>query len=93
MTALSNLGLGQSCHSLFLLKNECQFDNLKLMPKKIRISRIEEIEALDFEYWLKAPPAKKLDTLQYLREMVYDLKHESRKRFQRILKVTRRQKS
>lgn len=75
------------------MKNGWQFDNLKSMLKKIRISRIKETEAIDFEYWLKAPPAKKLDTLQYLREMVYDLKHENRKRFQRILKITRRQKS
>lgn len=63
------------------------------MQKKIRVISLRESESLDFDYWLKASPQEKLETLQYLREMVYDLKHESRKGLQRFLKVTRRQKS
>ena len=63
------------------------------MKKAIRIVRLNESDELDFEYWLNKSPAEKLDTLQYLREMVYDLKHESRKGLQRFFIVTRRKKS
>ena len=63
------------------------------MEKEIKILSLHESEELDFDYWLKTSPAEKLDTLQYLREMVYDLKHESRKGLQRFLRVTQRQKS
>jgi len=62
------------------------------MGKAIRIVPLNKSDELDFDYWLKKSPAEKLDTLQYLREMVYDLKHESRKGLQRFLKVTRRKK-
>jgi len=63
------------------------------MDKAVRIVRINESDEHDFIYWLNISPARKLDTLQYLREMVYDLKHENRKRLQRFLKVTWRKKS
>jgi predicted solute-binding protein len=63
------------------------------MNKAIKIVSLNKSGELDFEYWLKKSPAERLDTLQYLREMVYDLKHESRKGLQRFFKVTRRKKS
>ncbi len=63
------------------------------MNKPIRTVPLNESDEIDFYHWLNKSPAEKLDTLQYLREMVYDLKHESRKGFQRFLKVTRRKKS
>jgi len=63
------------------------------MNKAIRIVHLNDSDDQDFVYWLKKSPSQKLDTLQYLREMVYDLKHESRKGFQRFLKVTQRKKS
>jgi hypothetical protein len=62
------------------------------MKKGVRVIGFKKAEDLDFDRWLKASPAEKLDTLQYLREMVYDLKNESRKGLQRVLTVTRREK-
>jgi predicted solute-binding protein len=62
------------------------------MAKAIKFVPLNHSDEQDFQYWLKKSPAEKLDTLQYLREMVYDLKHESRKGLQRFLKVTRRKK-
>ena len=53
----------------------------------------EEAEELDIQYWKKATPEEKLDTLQALREMVYDLKNEDRKGFQRILRIVEQEKS
>ena len=63
------------------------------MAKAVRYVPLNQSDEQDFQYWLKKSPAEKLDTLQYLREMVYDLKHESRKGLQRFFKVTRRKKS
>jgi predicted solute-binding protein len=63
-----------------------------MMGKAVRVVRLQESDEQDFNYWLKRSPARKLDTLQYLREMAYDLRHESRKGLQRFLKVTRRKK-
>ncbi len=63
------------------------------MKKTVRIVRLDSSDRLDFDHWLNASPAEKLDTLQYLREMVYELKNESRKGLQRFLKITRRKKS
>jgi len=62
------------------------------MKREIRIVPLNKSDDLDFEGWLKTSPAERLDTLQYLRDMVYDLKHESRKGLQRFLKVTRRKR-
>jgi hypothetical protein len=45
-----------------------------MMEQDIKILSLYESEELDFDYWLKTSPAEKLDALQYLREMVYDLK-------------------
>ena len=46
------------------------------MEKTFRIVSFQEAEELDIEYWKKATPEEKLDTLQALREMYYDLKNE-----------------
>jgi len=62
------------------------------MSKSVKVVRLQESDERDFNYWLKVSPARKLDALQHLREMVYDLKHENRKGLQRFLKVTRRKK-
>gem|GEM_PF-910752 len=70
-----------------------QFDKLGLMKKVIRLVPLNKSESFDFDDWLKTSPAERLDTLQYLREMFYDLKHESRKGLQRVLKVTWRKRS
>jgi len=63
------------------------------MDKTINVVRIDEAAELDFDYWLTKSPTEKLDTLQLLREMVYDLKHENRKGLRRFLRITRRKKS
>lgn len=63
------------------------------MNKAMKIVHLKESDEMDFVYWLEKSPTEKLDTLQYLREMVYDLKHESRKGLQRFFRVTRRKKS
>jgi predicted solute-binding protein len=63
------------------------------MVKSVKILSLSQAEEQDFQYWLKKSPTEKLDTLQYLREIAYDLKHEDRKGLQRFLKVTRRKKS
>jgi predicted solute-binding protein len=64
-----------------------------LMAKSVKIVSLSRAEEQDFQYWLKKSPTEKLDTLQYLREIGYDLKHEDRKGLQRFLKVTRRKRS
>jgi hypothetical protein len=75
------------------LKISSRFDNLVSMRKEVRVVPLKKSDDLDFNFWLKKSPAEKLDTLQYLREMVYNLKYESRKGLQRFLKVTQRKKS
>jgi hypothetical protein len=54
------------------------------MEKTFRIVSFQEAEELDIQYWKKATPEEKLGTLQALREMVYALKNENRKRLQRV---------
>ena len=63
------------------------------MEKTIRIVSFKEAEDLDIQYWQNATPEEKLDTLQALREMFYDLKNEDRKGFQRILRIVEQEKS
>jgi hypothetical protein len=86
-------GLAPCLRNRVWLKKQTGFDNLSLMNKAIKIVSLNKSGELDFEYWLKKSSAERLDTLQYLREMVYNLKHESRKGLQRFLKVTQRKKS
>lgn len=59
---------------------------LKVVPR-------EKAEETDFIEWLSKTPEEKLDVLQHLRELVYDLTHESRKGFQRVLRISRLEKS
>ncbi len=58
------------------------------MEKVARIMSYREAEERDIQYWKKASPEEKLDTLQYLREMYYGLKNESRKRLRRVYRIT-----
>lgn len=57
------------------------------MEKSIHITTFNKESAEDFEYWRHKTPEERLDTLQYLREMVYDLKNENRKGFQRVFRI------
>ncbi len=57
------------------------------MDHKVRKCPLEEVDRLDTEYWKSQSPEKKLDTLQYLREIYYSTKNESRKRFQRVYRI------
>jgi hypothetical protein len=75
------------------LKKHIRSDSLIPMAKAIRFVPLSQSDEQDFQYWLQKSPAEKLEALQHLREMVYELRHESRKGLQRFLKVTRRKKS
>lgn len=57
---------------------------MKLFVRKLSL---EEAERSDIEYWKAKTPEEKLDTLQYLREVYYTIKNESRKGFQRLYRV------
>ncbi len=57
------------------------------MEKMIRIVNFQEAEELDIQYWKKATPEEKLDTLQALRDIYYAFKNESRKRLRRVHRV------
>lgn len=57
------------------------------MGKTVKKLSIKEAEIYDIEYWKSKPPEEKLDILQILRELNYDFKNESRKRFQRIYRI------
>jgi len=48
---------------------------------------IEEAEQEDIRYWKSKSPEEKLDAVQELREIYYEINHESRKGFQRIYRV------
>ena len=57
------------------------------MEKTVRIVSFQEAEELDIQYWKKATPEEKLDTLQALREIYYTFKNENRKRLQRVYRI------
>jgi predicted solute-binding protein len=57
------------------------------VKKKIKKLTFKEAERSDLQYWRNKKPEEKLDALQYLRELYYDLKNESRKGFQRVYRV------
>jgi len=57
------------------------------MEKVTKVISFQEADELDIQYWRQATPEEKLDTLQYLREMYYGFKNESRKRLRRIYRV------
>ena len=57
------------------------------MKPELKKLPLEDVEQLDIQYWKSQAPEKKLDTLQYLRELYYTTKNESRKRFQRVYRI------
>jgi hypothetical protein len=63
------------------------------MNAMLKIVSREKAEESDFLEWLSRTPEEKLDVLQRLRELVYDVTHENRKGFQRVLSVSRLGKS
>jgi len=62
------------------------------MKAMLKVVLREKVEESDFLDWLSKTPEEKLDVLQRLRELVYDVTHESRKGFQRVLSVSRIEK-
>lgn len=61
------------------------------MEKLLKIFK-DHNQALNSEMneYKKMTPEQKLDCLQYLREQIYLLNHESRKGFQRVYRVVKR---
>ena len=57
------------------------------MKNHLKKLTLEEAEQSDIQYWKSRSPEEKLDTLQYLREIYYSVKNESRKGFQRVYRV------
>ena len=57
------------------------------MEKTFRIVSFQEAEELDIQYWKKATPEEKLDTLQALREIYYTFKNEEEKRIKKVIKI------
>ena len=57
------------------------------MEKVLKKVSLKKADELDIEFWKSKTPAERLDTLQYLREIYYEFKNESRKRFQRVYRV------
>ena len=60
------------------------------MEKVAKKVPLKNAESSDIEYWKSRTPEEKLDALQYLRELYYELKNESRKRFQKIYRIVKR---
>jgi predicted Fe-S protein YdhL (DUF1289 family) len=63
------------------------------MKTFLKVVPLEKAEEADFLEWLSKTPEEKLDVLQRLRELVYDVTHENRKGFQRVLSISRLEKS
>ena len=57
------------------------------MKAMLRVVNRDEAEDLDFRESMSQSIEEKLNILQALRERVYDLTHEDRKGFQRVLSV------
>jgi len=57
------------------------------MTQEIKKMSIGEAEQKDILYWKSKTPEEKLDALQELREIYYQINNESRKGFQRIYRV------
>lgn len=57
------------------------------MGKALRKLSFEEAEKEDIAYWKSKTPEEKLDALQHLREIYYDLNNENRERFQRFYRI------
>ena len=63
------------------------------MKPFLRVRRLERADDSDLFDGQFQTPEEKLDTLQRLRELAYEVTHESRKGFQRVLVVSRIKKS
>lgn len=63
------------------------------MKKKIKKVTLREAEGKDLAYWRTKTPEEKLDALQQLRELYYDLNNESRKGFQRVYRIRKLKQS
>jgi hypothetical protein len=59
------------------------------MEKVYRIVSLEEAERLDIESQRNTSPEERLDTLQVLRELYYELKNEDRKGLQRVYRIVK----
>jgi predicted solute-binding protein len=57
------------------------------MEKEVRKLHLKDGDELDIQYWKNKSPEEKLDILQYLREVYFEFKNESRKGFQRVYRV------
>jgi len=62
------------------------------MKRVVRISDFRNAEKRDTEHWKKASPEEKLDTLQSLREIYFQLKNENRKGFQRVYRIIKQKR-
>jgi hypothetical protein len=61
------------------------------MSKILKKMNFEEAEKEDIIYWKARTPEGKLDALQELREIYYEINNESRKGFQRIYRIIKQQ--
>ncbi len=61
------------------------------MKKVVKISKsFKEAEEWDIEQWISKTPEERMNDLQYLREIYYKIKNESRKGLQRVYKIIKR---
>jgi len=47
----------------------------------------KEAAKFEEEYYLKMPAKKRLEIMQFLRSVYYNLKHEDRERLRRVIKI------
>jgi hypothetical protein len=57
------------------------------MEKSLRKLSFLEAEKKDILFWKSKTPEEKLDALQQLRELYFELNNESRKGFQRLYRI------
>ena len=57
------------------------------MEKAIRKLTLEEAEKADITFWKSKTSEERLDALQDLRELYYDLNNERREGFQRLYRI------
>lgn len=58
--------------------------------KKIWVNKTDKFnkaEEFDKRYYLSLPSEKRLETVQFLREIYHNIKNENRKRLRRVIKV------
>jgi len=60
------------------------------MDRVFRIVTFQEADELDIEYWRNATFEEKLDMVQRLREIYYQMYDESRKGLQRVYRIVER---